>query len=891
VTYENPTCANGGEHSNAAPAEDDGDAAFVASLKAKIAKFKAERRGNGVTPPDAPRSEPAGSNVLPFPVPAVAHTTTGAEYEANYSVAMDLVCQSFYVHPVHSWGWGLKLPFKDFKWKDLSSNCPVQIGEWWEDEKYRGAAPAIDCGKSELVVIDPDYKNGGKIGLQQWEALIENYGGLPPRTPIVRTPTGGLHVYFRQRKDREPLGCSRGDLPDGGIEVKGVGGYVLGCGAAIETGKYRLISGSFDDIPEIPEWLYDLIQGHNSRQSKQIVWQRLEGLALKREIQKVAKWLRHIPSDDRNEAWRPVGMALRSGFGEEGRILWDLWSERATGKFDEAGQGKWDSFADLGDDRGGRGLVSVRSIKHLAEENGFPDGPIPAQNGPVQPWKVSLFEDIINEELPPPEPEEFGLDKVRVPETPPALALPAPAENGEVEAGFLAEDLDNARRFARQHGEDIRYIPERKSWIIWSGARWVADAEELERRAKKTIDGVLREATLMSGPALPLALKAATNARRESRIRGAINVAKSEKGIAVHETEIDADPWMLGVRNGVVNLKTGEFREMRREDYITKFAGTDFVPGAQCPNWLAFLDMIMGGDVERIAYLQRFTGYMLTGTAQEEAVLLLFGVGRNGKTTFREVVAEVSGSYALTCSSGLLIERKQSEAASPEVASLKGVRLAAVNETEEDGILKEERLKFLASNETITARYLYGNTFTFRPTHKLVITTNHKPVVRGGDLGIWRRLHPLRFGVTIPEDKVEADFRERRLKPEMAGILNWALEGLVAYLKDGLKAPRAVEAERNAYRKEMDLIGRWIEDQCEDAAGAETGATDLYKAYAKWSEEETGIIMKQARFGRELDERGFISRKSHGRIVRMGLRLKNAVAAVVVPLPRARQIG
>src|SRR5208337_2539766 len=118
------------------------------------------------------------------------------------------------------------------------------------------------------------------------------------------------------------------------------------------------------------------------------------------------------------------------------------------------------------------------------------------------------------------------------------------------------------------------------------------------------------------------------------------------------------------------------------------------------------------------------------------------------------------------------------------------------------------------------------------------VTTNHKPVVKGGDLGIWRRLHPLRFGVKIP--------RARRLEPEMPGILNWALTGLAAYLKDGLKEPKAVKAERAAYREEMDLVGQWVDAQCVKAAGAKTGATTLYRDYAEWSHNETGIVMKQA---------------------------------------------
>lgn len=484
------------------------------------------------------------------------------------------------------------------------------------------------------------------------------------------------------------------------------------------------------------------------------------------------------------------------------------------------------------------------------------------------------------------------------------LALPAPAATPALHAPgaeaasaatgavpFVIEDLDNARRFARQHGEDIRHVVERKMWLVWNGARWVKDDEALERRAGKTLDDLLLAVARLGGAEAMRLLKAAVDSRRKSRVRGMIDLARSEEGIAVRAVDLDADLWLLGVQNGVVDLKTGEFRALHREDYITKFASVAFDPAAQCPNWEAFLLMVMHKDRDRVEYLQRFAGYMLTGSVQEEAVLLLFGVGRNGKSTFREVLSKLIGDYALTCSSGLLIERRQSDAASPEVAALKGVRLAAVNETAEDGVLREERLKFIASNEPISARYLNENPIRFLPTHKLAITTNHKPIVKGSDLGIWRRLHPVRFGVTIPDDKVETDFRERRLEPEMPGILNWALAGLAAYLRDGLKEPAAVKAERAAYREEMDLVGPWITERCELAPSYETGSSLLFKDFAEWSVRETGIKLSQTRFGRELEERGFAVHKK-GRKIRIGLRLKYAPAAVMVPLsPPAQTHG
>jgi putative DNA primase/helicase len=269
-------------------------------------------------------------------------------------------------------------------------------------------------------------------------------------------------------------------------------------------------------------------------------------------------------------------------------------------------------------------------------------------------------------------------------------------------------------------------------------------------------------------------------------------------------------------------------------------------------------------------------GYALTGSVREEVMFVLYGTGNNGKSTFRETVHSFFGDYALAADAGLLIERKTPGGATPELARLKGRRLVSINETSENDHLNEARVKFITSQDKITARNLYQQFFDFDPSHRAFLTTNHKPIIRGTDIGIWRRIHLLPFTVAIPPEKVEKDFRERRLMPELSGILNWALAGLAVYRKHGLHPPKAVLASTKEYREDMDVVGQWIDQRCDvdRIATIPTGAA--YFDYSQWAADEVGWEFKKLTFRRHLSDRGFPAEKgTHGQRMIRGLRLKS----------------
>jgi putative DNA primase/helicase len=446
-------------------------------------------------------------------------------------------------------------------------------------------------------------------------------------------------------------------------------------------------------------------------------------------------------------------------------------------------------------------------------------------------------------------------------------------------AGDFRTDWGNARRLTARHGNDIHYVSEWDAWIVWNdkSGRWEIDRNgAVMRLAEETALSIFNEAmTLNNQTDRNELLRHAMRSQSEARLMAMVNLARAEDGVTVSAEVLDADPWLLGVQNGVIDLKQGTFQPARREDLITKCAGASFDPNADCPNWEQFLQTVTANDLDLQLYLQRVTGYVLSGSVREEVMFIPYGTGRNGKSTYRETIHSLMGSYALAADANLLVERKVPGGATEEIARLKGRRFVAVNETAENDQLNEARVKFITSQDTVTARNLYGHFFDFAPTHKTFVTTNHKPIIRGTDEGIWRRVHLIPFTTAIEANAVEKDFRERRLVPELSGILNWALAGLAAYLREGLNPPNSVLASTQEYRSDMDVIGQWLQERCELDPHASTATGSAYIDYSCWANEEVGWTLSKLKFRRHLGDRGFTPTKgTRGVRLIVGLRLK-----------------
>lgn len=426
-------------------------------------------------------------------------------------------------------------------------------------------------------------------------------------------------------------------------------------------------------------------------------------------------------------------------------------------------------------------------------------------------------------------------------------------------------DLGNAERLVRLHGDDLRYCHDRKEWLWWDGARWAVDnSEEVVRRAKDTIRSMYEEAAQQGG--LGRRSDLADHALRSAggyRIRSMVALAQSERGIPIQVRELDSDPWKLNVLNGTLDLKTGRLRCHSRADLHTRLAPVEYDPRAACPQWDAFLHRVLGEDDELGSFVQRVAGYTLTGNTDEQVLFFLYGKGANGKSTFLAVLHELLGEYARTASFDTFIQ-KQRSGATNDIARLAGARYVTAQEAEGGAHLSEAMLKQVTGGDTVAARFLYAEHFEFTPSFKLYLAANHKPVIRGTDCAIWRRIRLIPFTVTIPEKEQDKDL-VRKLKQELPGILAWAVRGCFDWQRSGLGDPPAVTEATDEYRQESDALGSFLAECCAIARNAHAPASGLYSAYENWGERNGEQLVSKKAFGMELGERGFTRRKTSGR--------------------------
>jgi len=428
--------------------------------------------------------------------------------------------------------------------------------------------------------------------------------------------------------------------------------------------------------------------------------------------------------------------------------------------------------------------------------------------------------------------------------------------------GSTTTELANARRLVMQHGEDLRYCHQ-LGWLAWDGRRFKPDGGgvEVERRAKATVLTIYAEAGAASDAGERKNLSRwAQQSEAASTIANSIRLARTEEGITVEPSQLDADPWLLNVANGTIDLRTGDLRPHRREDLITKVV--DIVYGdpdeVACPTWLALLERILPSDELR-GFLQRAIGYSLTGDTSEQVLFMCIGVGANGKTTTLDGCSRLLGDYGRRTDFGTFLAQDQ-EHVRNDIAALAGARFVYAMEVEQGRRLSEVVVKELTGGDTISARFLHREFFEFTPQFKLWLAANHKPEVRGTDHAIWRRIRLIPFTVTIPEKEQDRQLPDK-LRAELPGILAWAVRGCLEWQKHGLAAPEEVRQATLAYREEQDLLGGFITDRCQVATGNKESAASLFDEYVTWAQDSGEQPVTKRTFGRLLRDRGFVDSK------------------------------
>jgi putative DNA primase/helicase len=683
------------------------------------------------------------------------------------------------------------------EWQNLASVDDDLITTWWE--RWPDDGVGIACGAaSGIIVVDVDVADG-KVGLRTLRDLETRHDELP-ETYTVRTPTGGWHYYFRFDPER-PLG--NGKL-GADIDTRGEGGQVL----APPT-LHPIVGTSYvvtQDVPlaDLPEWAYDILlpaktteqpmdarptianeranDGPADRYNEATTWEQLltaDG------------WAEHHVDEHGVHHWTRPGKDKKEGASAttmwKGKDFLKVFTSSVAGL--EQGRA-YSRFGYYAATRHG-GDLSAAATQLLSE--GF------------RPDPVGWISDAH---------EPTGPD------------------------GFHYTDDGNSERLVANHGDAIRYVTSWGQWLVWDGTRWVPDpgGVRVTELAKDVPRQLWKRMPDVSGDERKALRRWATATESARAIDAMVRLARGTS--TVGHDELDADPWLLNVANGVMDLRTGDLLEHHPDRLMTKMAGTRFDPAATAPTWDAFLRQIMPDDELR-AFLQAAVGYSLTGDVGEQVLFLLIGDGANGKSTLVTTLTRLLGDYAAVAPKDLLLATRH-QPHPTGLTDLHGARFVPAVETEAGARFAEAQVKQLTGGDPIKARRMRQDHWQFDPTHKLWLAANHRPRIAGEDHAIWRRIRLVPFTQTIAPAEQDPALLTK-LGAEFPGILNWALAGCAAWQANGLQTPDVVTAAVDEYRADEDWLQRFIDDK--DLVIGQGGwlpnatITDLYRQWCNESGE------------------------------------------------------
>lgn len=429
--------------------------------------------------------------------------------------------------------------------------------------------------------------------------------------------------------------------------------------------------------------------------------------------------------------------------------------------------------------------------------------------------------------------------------------------------------VGNAQRMLDRMGEQLKYIYDAKKWLVWDGLTWQWDSDGATVRtlAANLPVAIYNEGNLHLSEAERFA-NWARQSQTDKIIKASVSILQDRPEIRLPVASIDADHMAVGIANArqVVDLRTGQARPAAPCDYVTKSLNVAEVGCAEkAVRWKTFLEQVFQGDLEMIDWIQRFCGYLLTGSTQEQFFLFCYGHGANGKSVFIETLKYIMGDYSRAIASETLAATKrQAGAATPDLVPLVGARLAMCTETEDNTSMAESLVKSLVSGDSMAVRDNYRSSIEFTPLLKLVMVGNHQPRINGTDQGIWRRVRLVPFNKTFAPEERDPQLLTK-LKEEAPHILAWMLDGCMEWQRRGLQdRPKAIQEATEAYREDQDVLGSWL-SECTEESGNETAFADLYANYKAWSI-DNGLKAASAKvLSRRLKERGLNSRQSNGK--------------------------
>lgn len=464
-----------------------------------------------------------------------------------------------------------------------------------------------------------------------------------------------------------------------------------------------------------------------------------------------------------------------------------------------------------------------------------------------------------------------------------------PGGGGGVDSAFVrrclhANELGDGMLYAELMRGRFVYNKASAEWLAWAGHHWERDimaaaAASVEAVAESYIDEAaalgreIGQAQGTDGKEAGDRLKKEQDylydrVRRLRSDRGRQNALKfaatnPKNQLAIRGDELDADPWLLACANGVVELKTGELRDGRRDDMLEKACPTEW-SGIEtpAPTWDGFLLQVFSENRALVDFVRRLMGYAITGLTIEHVLPILWGQGRNGKGTLVETVSRVLGTLAGPIQSEMLLDQgrsKSSSGPSPDIMALRGLRLAFASENDEGRRFSPSRVKWLSGGDTLVGRAPHDRYEThFTPTHTLILLTNHKPHAPSDDFAFWERVALIPFDLSfvarepVAQNERPADrYLPQKLREEAPGILAWLVRGCLEWQVRGLDPPAIVKDATAEYRRDEDILSDFIEECCHVDAGAETSAASIYTAFSEWWEQNVSKKpLSQKKFGK-----------------------------------------
>lgn len=730
-----------------------------------------------------------------------------------------------------------KRPLTAHGFKDASTDHEV-VSRWrdeYPDANWgmpTGAASGYDVFDLDVPKPEEGKHDDGRVTFRELEAI---HGEV--KTYVVATPSDGIHLYFLARPDVEKVA-----KPFPGSDVKSDGGYVVVHPSEINGKPYYRLAGeppTPQNVAPWPEWLLEIV--------------RKKDRAPAAPAPQAATFDGGTAWGDKSIAGIADELANATPGGRDNKRNAICFR---VGRFVAAGHVSYDDAISamlMACER--NGLTEDLGERELRKrvEAGLADG---MAAGPVGPTPK-----------PKRRPQAVA---VQEPDAP-AEAVSAQAKEPERE---LRTELGNARRIVRLHGKDMRYSAAR-GWVIWDGKRWKPDdTGEADRRSQSAIVSMLDEAKTMGASEDAESLvKWAIKSQKAGVIEASLRLARTQAAVAVTPAAFDRHPYLLNVENGTLDLRTGAIREHRQEDLITKLCPVKYDASAFSPLWQQTVERFLP-DPEIRSFVQRYLGSCLTGDPSDQAFAVFCGGGGNGKTTILETATRLLGDYYVGTPFSTLTAKRDQSGSTADLASLAGARFVLAAEPPERITLNASTVKYLTGGDTITARLLYRDFFSFVPEFKLALMTNYRPNIEENSHAIWRRVHLVPFDVRISDNERVEGFKERIWEEGREGAFRWLVEGCMQWQTERLSPPDAIRAANAEYRSEEDEFGSFLEEKTAEIAGSVTRASALVSAYNKWAKENGADGMSAKALAGKLRQRGLRNRKSHGVTVWVGIAMR-----------------